>query len=116
LKAIALNDLHLFDINKKTWMTIAMFGEQMPESRWGHSMTTVNNKLLIFGGMNLRCYCESVIWELDVSNKSVRNYLNNKTAKTQKQEKVLKVDALISKNNASLSAIDEDEQANVKKE
>jgi len=63
-------------------MTVAIFGNEMPESRWGHSMVTIRDKLLIFGGMNLRCYAESVIWELEVDNSQVREYLSDKTAKT----------------------------------
>ena len=35
LKTVALNDLHLLDLKTMTWNTVAIYGLEMPESRWG---------------------------------------------------------------------------------
>jgi hypothetical protein len=53
LKNVAMNDLHLLDLYSNTWLTVAIFGESMITSRWGHSMVASKDKLLILGGMNL---------------------------------------------------------------
>lgn len=37
LKNIGLNDLHLFDVNLNTWLTVCVYG-QLPSSRWGHTI------------------------------------------------------------------------------
>ena len=61
---MALNDLHVLDIKTSTWMTVALFAEEIPESRWGHRLVASDKKLLLFGGMNLEHYCESAIFEI----------------------------------------------------
>lgn len=51
----ALNDVHLFDIENREWKTLAVFG-YIPMSRWGHSSTVYQGKVMIFGGKNLTKY------------------------------------------------------------
>ena len=51
----ALNDIHLFDIEKRAWTTIALYG-YLPQSIWGHSSTVYDSKIIIFGGKNLDRY------------------------------------------------------------
>ena len=53
LKTVALNDLHLMDMTTNTWTTVAIFCDEVPVSRWGHSLVASQHKLLLFGGMNL---------------------------------------------------------------
>ena len=48
----ALNDLHIYDIAKNTWCAIAFYGD-IPNSRWGHKLCNNENKIMLFGGMNL---------------------------------------------------------------
>ena len=64
MKNVAFNDWHLLDLETREWCEIALFGEEMVESRWGHSMVTVGEKVVIFGGMNMKRYCEAVIHEV----------------------------------------------------
>jgi hypothetical protein len=64
LRTVALNDLHLLDIKTNTWNTVAIFTDEIPEQRWGHSMVASRHKLMIFGGMNLNQYCESSVFEI----------------------------------------------------
>lgn len=54
-KNTALNDLHLFDISTKQWITVAMYG-YLPMSRWGHCSTVYKHQIVIFGGKNLDTY------------------------------------------------------------
>ena len=63
IKNVALNDLHIYDVAKNRWATIAIYGD-MPESRWGHRLVANENKIMLFGGMNLSSYCESVIFDI----------------------------------------------------
>ena len=53
LKTVALNDLHLLCLKSKTWTTVAIFTDEFPESRWGHQLVSNNDRLMLFGGMNL---------------------------------------------------------------
>lgn len=39
IKNVALNDLHILDLSQMMWMQIGIYGESIPESRWGHGMT-----------------------------------------------------------------------------
>ena len=64
MKTVALNDLHLMDMNTNDWMTVAIFAEELPDSRWGHTLSASNEKLLLLGGMNLNTYCESVVFDI----------------------------------------------------
>ena len=60
---IALNDLHMYDISMNQWLTIAIYGE-IPNSRWGHQIVSGQNKIYIMGGINLKSYCETAIFEV----------------------------------------------------
>ena len=57
-----MNDLHLLDLQTNEWVTVALFGEHLPQQRWGHSMVASNTKLLIFGGMDLTQFSETAIY------------------------------------------------------
>ena len=84
LKSVALNDLHLLDIRNNTWTTVAIFANEIPDSRWGHSLVGTKNKLMLFGGMNLQYYCESSVFELIVDEpNSIHEYLKTKTESTR---------------------------------
>jgi hypothetical protein len=55
LSNTALNDLHMFDIEERSWKTVAIYG-YVPMSRWGHCSTVYQNQMIIFGGKNLDKY------------------------------------------------------------
>jgi Galactose oxidase, central domain len=67
---VALNDLHLFDLHNKHWITVALFAaDTLPLSRWGHSIVSADNSggngsgdtILLFGGINAKNYCEGCV-------------------------------------------------------
>ena len=74
IQNVALNDLHLYHVITNTWTAIAMFGE-FPSSRWGAKLAASENKLLLFGGMNLNNYCESVLFDIKIDNNACADYL-----------------------------------------
>ncbi len=49
---MALNDLHIYDVATNRWNAIAMYGD-IPGSRWGHTLVSNEQKIMLFGGMNL---------------------------------------------------------------
>ena len=68
IKAVSLNDLHIYDIEQNRWAAIAMYGE-IPGSRWGHRLVSNEQKIMLFGGMNLSSYCESVVYDIHIGKK-----------------------------------------------
>jgi hypothetical protein len=66
MKTVSLNDLHLLDLRTNNWVSVAIFGELLPQSRWGCSLVASNEKLLLFGGMNLEKICSSSIYEINI--------------------------------------------------
>jgi len=62
-----LNDLWVFDYNKKQWSNIPT-DKTFPSARYGHSAVIYNNKIYIFGGQ-----ADGVdfgdIWEFDIEKK-----------------------------------------------
>ena len=74
---VALNDICVCNLNTGQWEPVAMFG-MMPCSRWSHTCvastgtdyymnwdddsTNQNNKLFIFGGINLNSYCRTKMY------------------------------------------------------
>jgi hypothetical protein len=78
---VALNDLHLLDLRSLQWVTLALFCQegQIPLSRWGHRLVARENgcgqgagdSLFLFGGCNLKSYCEgSSIFEFVFSDQA----------------------------------------------
>ena len=61
-KNVALNDICIFNVNHRQWVSLAMYGIP-PSSRWSHFM--VPNRrynpdgVVIFGGVSLKNYCKS---------------------------------------------------------
>ena len=74
---VALNDLHLYHVLTNTWTAIAIYGE-LASSRWGARLAASDNKLILFGGMNLNNYCESVLYDIKIDNAAVADYLQVK--------------------------------------
>lgn len=79
----------MYDINKKTWMSICLFNT-VASSRWGHSMCTVEsandddyqaNSVVIFGGINLNSY-QNTMFELIMDKERINQYFNNNLKKT----------------------------------
>ena len=69
IKNVALNDLHILDIEANCWIAIAMYGD-IPGSRWGHRLVSNDQKIMLFGGMNLSSYYESVVYDIHISKYS----------------------------------------------
>ena len=65
IKNVALNDLHIYDCKLNRWAAVAMYGD-IPGSRWGHRIVANDNKIVLFGGMNLSTYCESVLYDIHI--------------------------------------------------
>ena len=74
IKNVALNDLHVYDVAANKWSTLAIYGD-MPASRWGHSLVANQDKIVLFGGMNLNSYCESIIYDIYIDDSTVLDYL-----------------------------------------
>ena len=66
-----MNDICIYNINKKEWQVLAMYG-QMPCSRWSHILTMNGagrgDGFLVFGGVNLKSYCKSRIYQFQIWN------------------------------------------------
>ena len=75
IKNVALNDLHIYDVDSNRWAAIAMYGD-MPGSRWGHKLVANENKIVLFGGMNLGSYCESVIYDIHIGKHALGKLLS----------------------------------------
>lgn len=65
IKNVALNDLHIYDVDSNRWAAIAIYGD-IPSSRWGHRLVANESKIMLFGGMNLSSYCESVLYDIHI--------------------------------------------------
>jgi hypothetical protein len=72
---VALNDICLFNLNKMEWQTLAMYGD-VPCSRWSHCFTMnrgegsgATDGFLVFGGVNLRNYCRSKVYQFQILNR-----------------------------------------------
>ena len=80
MKTVALNDLHLFDFHKEVWVTVAMFGDYMPDSRWSPTLVSSSDKLILLGGMNLTNYCNNAVFEMSFDQKEIETFLEQKVS------------------------------------
>ena len=78
---VALNDFHLLKIKTREWQSLALFGEEIPESRFGHSMTALKDRIIIFGGANLKHYCAADVFE--VRFEGVKEYIQRKIIRSK---------------------------------
>ena len=92
----------MFNINTSQWIVLAMFGDA-PVSRWSHCFlpnrgqgSGATDGFLIFGGVNLKNYCKSRIYQFQILNKwytppTQRNKggKNNKNDQSMEEEGVL---------------------------
>jgi hypothetical protein len=87
---VALNDLHLFDLQALQWVTVALYCQDgaMPLSRWGHSMVTADyssglgsgSSMMLFGGVNLKSFCEgSALFEFSLDEKQIAQNFEDTT-------------------------------------
>ena len=68
---VALNDFNLFDLSRLSWVTVALYCQDgfYPLSRWGHKLVSNDNQFLLFGGVNLKSFCEgSTIYEFTIDD------------------------------------------------
>ena len=75
IKNVALNDLHILDVASNRWCSIAMYGDT-PASRWGHKLVANENKIMLFGGMSLDSYCESVLYDIHIGKHKANKLLS----------------------------------------
>jgi len=75
MKNTALNDLHLFDFSKQVWVTVAMFGDYKPDSRWSPTLVSSSDKLILFGGMNLSYYCNNSVFDISFEQRQIETFL-----------------------------------------
>ena len=70
---VALNDICIFNLNKKEWVAVAMYG-RMPCSRWSHVVLPNRShnadQVFVFGGMNLNNYCKAELYTFQILNQS----------------------------------------------
>lgn len=73
---IAMNDINLFNTQTFEWEALAMYG-QIPLSRWNHSLVSVEeDKLLIFGGLNMNTYMHSSsLFAFELGEYPVENFI-----------------------------------------
>lgn len=73
---VALNDICLFNVHRLEWVALAMYGP-MPCSRWSHCLALNRGTgtsgsgvdgFLIFGGVNLKNYCKSKVYQFQFLN------------------------------------------------
>ncbi len=95
---VALNDICIFNLNKFTWETVAMFG-QMPCSRWSHCMVArgyeqmSSDGFMIFGGVNLQNYCKSTLYNFQLSDVKLPKKEDNKQQKQKAPIKLFRADS-----------------------
>lgn len=83
MRNVALNDLHLYDINLNQWMAVAIYS-YVPISRWGHRMCAEQNasqdyqtnRILLFGGINLKSFCDSSVHEINFDPIRILDFLD----------------------------------------
>lgn len=91
---VALNDLHLFDLQTLQWVTVAIYRQDgaYPLSRWGQSLVTYDgaggtgsgDTMILFGGCNLKSYCEgSVLYEITLNEIDVAHHYEETEQKIQ---------------------------------
>lgn len=85
IKNVALNDLHIYDVAHNRWSALALYGDILG-SRWGHRLVANQNKIMLFGGMNLTSYCESVLYDIHIDDSVVVDYLSKPIALLEEQK------------------------------
>ncbi len=71
---IGLNDMHMFNILTKTWISIAIYND-LPTSRWGHQMVNTTHNLeaggeeeiLLLGGVGITSFCDTSVYKFHFS-------------------------------------------------
>ena len=63
---VALNDIWMYDTIKNEWIVIIL-NAKIPRSRWGASIASIDNRLYLFGGLNLNEYCKPLLYSLTVA-------------------------------------------------
>lgn len=72
-KNVALNDICMFNVNKKEWISLAIYGSGIqPCSRWSHIMLPNTqygpDGFAVLGGVNLNNYCKSYLYQFQIMN------------------------------------------------
>jgi len=60
-----LNDVHVLDLETLMWAEVVVVG-QVPEARCAHAMGTLQEKIVLFGGINLTSFCSAETYWLDL--------------------------------------------------
>ena len=70
----ARNDLYLLDLDKYAWVRLTTQGFA-PSVRWDHCMVVVEDRLLVFGGVNPHKYCSPNIYILETGTTYIYIYI-----------------------------------------
>jgi N-acetylneuraminic acid mutarotase len=90
-----MNDVHVFKVETLSWQEVNVYGS-VPEGRWGHCCAVYGTKMLMLGGINLRCYQPSNIFVLETDQSYVSELVR------QKAEEDRRLDSTALKKAASL--------------
>jgi len=79
---IGLNDMHMFNILTRTWVSIAIYND-LPSSRWGHSMVNTQSNLdsggeeeiLLFGGVNINTFCDPSVFKFNFNERTIIKFI-----------------------------------------
>ena len=70
-----LNDLWLYHIPSNQWTRVEWFGV-MPDERYSHVSAVWENKLMIFGGINLKGICKRETYVIEIDEHSIYENVN----------------------------------------
>ena len=63
LKPRMLSDVNIFNVASLKWEKVDVSGER-PEGRWGHSMCSYNDQVMVLGGINHSSFMGSQLYIL----------------------------------------------------
>ena len=76
-KQSAVNEIAALNIVCCRWETIDLYG-MVPNSVWGVACSSINTKLLCFGGMNLNSFASNNLWVLDTNQDLADGFENRR--------------------------------------
>lgn len=60
----SLNDLHCFNVSSLSWESLKICGS-MPDGRWAHHMVSLQNKILMLGGITTKQFLPADLYVLE---------------------------------------------------
>ena len=71
----ALGDLCVFNVINSTWESFDIKGN-IPESRWGHSMSAYGTKIYLFGGITHKKFMDNSLYCLETDEETIMSFEN----------------------------------------